>query len=118
MNFTESGSQTLITYTGCASSSIYKPWCPTRKLPKPDIFVPLIFSQPFSVFFSEIVGNNIVEWGYCLDDCPHEEPEVVCNSDPPFTPTLVDDMDGFANFTTLYDFGMGTLNKEVKRKYN
>ena len=60
-----------------------------------------------------MVGNVIVEWGYCLEDCPFEAPEVVCQSDPPFTPTIVDGSEGNANFSTFYDFGLDTISKEV-----
>ena len=65
-----------------------------------------------------MVGTNIIEWGYCLDDCPHETPEIVCRSDPPLTPTLVFDEDGMANFTTDYDFGLDLTNKEVSGERN
>ena len=61
-----------------------------------------------------MVGTDIIEWGYCLDDCPFEEPVVVCQSDPPLTPTLIlEPEDGYVNYTTEYTFGLNTLNKEV-----
>ena len=55
-NYTTSGVAQNVTYRACASSDIYEPWCATAL---DDHGFPL-------------------EWGYCLPDCPHETPKIVC----------------------------------------
>ena len=55
-NYTIAGVAQNVTYRSCASSDIYEPWCAT-----------------------ELDRDGYpVEWGYCLPDCPHETPKIVC----------------------------------------
>lgn len=49
--------------------------------------------------------GTVAEWDYCLPDCPHEKPEVVCEAEPIFPTLIYDDEDGNANFTTDYEIG-------------
>ena len=63
----------------------------------------------------ELNGDTIVEWGYCLPDCPHEEIVPACLTEPTF-PNWVKDSQGvlYQNFTTSYISGRGTPTIEVK----
>ena len=49
-----------VTYTNCISEDVYIPWCATK-----------------------MSGNQILEWGLCLDDCDHVPPEPSCIHPPP-----------------------------------
>ena len=54
------------------------------------------------LIFAEIDSNdNIVRWGYCLEDCPSEEPIVACREEPEFPP-YVGENGYHMNFTTEY----------------
>ena len=46
--------------------------------------------------------KTIVEWGYCLPDCPAAEIKPVSQMVPTF-PDLADGADGSVNFTTNID---------------
>lgn len=51
------------------------------------------------------MDGSIVEWDYCLDDCPHEKPEVVCESVPMFPTLITDGTPEYENYTTDYEVG-------------
>ena len=57
--------------------------------------------------------GEILEWDECLDDCPREEPEVICVDDPPY-PILVNWTGLEVNFTTDFDPEDFNLFFEVK----
>ncbi len=68
-------------------------------------------------YFAEVDADGFVEeWDLCLDDCPHESPEVVCDQDPTFPKEII--ITGRippkeVNFTTSYTRGAGLITKEL-----
>lgn len=50
-----------IVYKNCSSQDLFKPWCPTTL----------------------DSAGEILEWGFCLEDCPFEEPAPSCIDPPP-----------------------------------
>ena len=79
-----------LTFTSCSSLHVFTPWCPTK---------------------IDNVTNEIIEWDECLDDCPHQKPEIVCLEDPEF-PSYVDGEGQEANFTSDYEPDVGLIMKE------
>ena len=59
-------------------------------------------------------GGKILDWGYCLPDCPHEEIVPACLTDP-IHPDFVrgDDPDN-ANFTTDFVQGIKDVVLDVR----
>eukprot|EP00095_Tigriopus_kingsejongensis_P007775 maker-scaffold154_size301342-snap-gene-2.20 protein:Tk07775 transcript:maker-scaffold154_size301342-snap-gene-2.20-mRNA-1 annotation:"macrophage mannose receptor 1-like" len=88
------GTVTPITYTRCATLDIHRAWCPTTLDPL----------------------GQIVAWDECLDDCPFEEPEVVCVKDPP-SPSLIFEHGVEVNFSSNFDSNQGLLAKELDFVY-
>jgi len=82
-NVSVDGTVTDLNYTSCTSLDLYVPWCPTKV---------------------NASTGDILEWDFCLEDCPSEPPEVVCQDVPVF-PSLVGDREDSlnVNYTTLYD---------------
>ena len=50
-----------ITYRNCSSQDLFKPWCPT----------------------AVDSAGEILDWGFCLEDCPFEAPAPSCLYPPP-----------------------------------
>jgi hypothetical protein len=67
--------------------------------------------------FAEVDGDDfVVEWDLCLDDCPHESPEIVCLEDPEFPHLII--VTGRTipievNFTTNYERGKDLVTAEL-----
>lgn len=93
-NVSLDGTVTDVVYRGCSSLDIYTPWCPTALDP---------------------ATGDILSWDECLDDCPAEVPEVVCQTDPPF-PAFALPGTNQVNFTTDYEAGEGGVTREVNRR--
>lgn len=58
----------------------------------------------------------MVEWDLCLDDCPYEEPEVVCLEDPEFPHLIISNGRTTpleVNFTTSYSRGQDLVTAEL-----
>ncbi|TRY78181.1 hypothetical protein TCAL_06224, partial [Tigriopus californicus] len=91
-NVSTTGIVTELQYTKCSTLDVYSPWCATEL----------------------DVDGNIVDWDFCVQDCPSEIVEVACLSEPEF-PALVNLWDGsdFVNFTANYEQGSGMVTKEL-----
>ena len=59
--------------------------------------------------------DEILEWGECLPDCPHEPIEYACLNEPQFpdyaTNSDIDDL--LTNFTSSYIKGSDVVNRDV-----
>jgi hypothetical protein len=66
------------------------------------------FSSCFFVIAELGSDGTIKKWGYCLDDCPAEEPVVACLTEPIF-PVSTDDDGYHQNYTTEYLQGSGQI---------
>lgn len=79
-----------LTYKRCSTLDVYRPWCATK--------------------VDEVM--NVVEWGDCLEDCPMEEVNSACLSDPEF-PAIADGSGIFVNYTTDFVRNLGVVVDEV-----
>ena len=79
-----------LTYKRCSTLDVYRPWCATK--------------------VDEAM--NVVEWGDCLEDCPMEEVNSACLSDPEF-PAIADGSGIFVNYTTNFVRNLGVVVDEV-----
>ena len=61
--------------------------------------------------------REVEEWGDCLPDCPTQITNPVCLMDP-VPPALQDGYQGSKNYTTDFDFGVGTVTKGVLLGYS
>ncbi len=57
-------------------------------------------------------SGYIDEWGYCLDDCPAEVPEVACLDEPIF-PDFAPGDGYHENFTSSYIQGSGKITRDL-----
>ena len=62
-------------------------------------------------------NDEVEEWGDCLPDCPTQITNPVCLMDP-VPPALQDGYQGSKNYTTDFDFGVGTVTKGVLLGYS
>ena len=69
--------------------------------------------RSLKIYILELDANQeVVEWGDCLPDCPTQITNPVCLMDP-VPPALQDGYQGSKNYTTDFDFGVGTVTKGV-----
>lgn len=62
---------------------------------------------------SEVTADlKVVEWGDCMPDCPTQDINPVCLTDP-IAPSLKDEAKGTSNYTTDFLFGVGVVTKGV-----
>ncbi|TRY78180.1 hypothetical protein TCAL_06223 [Tigriopus californicus] len=91
-NVSASGEVTDLEYTKCSTLDVFLPWCATEVDD----------------------AKNVLDWGFCVPDCPSEVVEVACLSEPDF-PVFVTPWDAsdLVNFTTSYDQGSALVTKEL-----
>ena len=66
-------------------------------------------------FFSELGATNdeILEWGECLLDCPHEPIQIACLSEPLFPDYAIGEEELLTNFTASYEKGSDAISLDV-----
>ena len=76
----------------------------TEKMPN-FIIVAMFFI--FFISISEVDGTgSILEWGFCTENCPSDDPINACLEIPKLPPTIYDENGLFRNYSTNYDIGL------------